>query len=344
MAEETQTSQTVEKPVQDAPIEPGIDSLLPTIPGLKELFEEKPGTPEQGQPKEAPVTEPGVSETVTEVEIPEGLKPEGEKPPEPQPEPKKEELSDKVQKRIDELTAKRKTAEERATSLEAELTDLKSKFQAPPPVAPTPASPLADIETEGDLAARTNHILEAKSWAIQNLDGGQVSDGNGGTKWIDGPTVKSILANAENMLSKHIPERRDFIANKKVWDAEARREYPALFKEGTEPYKVYQQWLNVFPECRRYPDVAVIVGDALVGKQIRENRGKARSSNGRVPPANQTPLAAPAPAASPRVPQTKALSGEALQAAFAANPDAALNSFVDSLIEGGASSQRTAQR
>lgn len=336
MAEETQTSQAVENPVKDAPVEPDIDSLLPTIPALKELFTE-PGTPEQKEEKGAPATEPGAPESVAEFEIPEGLKPEEEKPPE---EPKKEELSDKVQKRIDELTARRKTAEERVTSLEAELTDLKTKFQAPSPVAPTPASPLADIETDSDLAARTNHILEAKSWAIQNLDGGQVADGKGGTQWIDGPTVKSILANAETMLSKHIPERREFIANKKVWDAEARREYPALFKEGTEPYKVFQTWMNVFPECRKFPDTAIIIGDALVGKQIRENRAKAR--NGKLPPSNQHPLAAPAPHASPRVPQSKALSGEALQAAFAANPDAALTNFVDSLID-GAAAQRARQ-
>lgn len=338
MAEETQTSQAVENPVKDAPVpEPNIDSLLPTIPELKELFSE-PGTPEQKDDKGTPATEPGAPESVNEFEIPEGLKPEEEKPPE---EPKKEEFSDKVQKRIDELTAKRKTAEERVASLEAELTDLKSKSQALPPVAPTPANPLADIETETQLAERTNHILEAKSWAIQNLDGGQVADGKGGTQWIDGPTVKSILANAETMLAKHLPAQKDFIANKKVWDAEAKREYPALFKEGTEPNKVFQTWMKVFPECRRFPDTAIIIGDALVGKQIRENRAKARNGNGKLP-SNQHPLSAPAPAASPRVPQSKALSGEALQAAFAANPDAALTSFVDGLID-GAAAQRARQ-
>ena len=336
MAEE-KTSQTVDKQVEPTPVEPDIDSLLPTIPGLGELFSEepqKPGTPESAV-KETPETEPGV-QTAAEVEIPEGLKPEEEKPPEAEPEPKKaEELSERVQKLIDELTAKRKTAEERASALETELAELRAKAQAPAPVAPTPASPLADIENESDLAARTSHILEAKSWAIQNLDGGQVSDGKGGTQWLDGPTVKSVLANAELLLSKHIPERREFIANKKVFDNEARRHYPALFKEGSEPYKIYQQWQTVFPEARRYPDLALIVGDALVGQSIRMRRTRASGTNGKLP-SNQTPLAAPAPAASPRVPQSKALSGEALQAAFSANPEAALNNFVDSLLDDAA--------
>jgi hypothetical protein len=344
MAEERETSQTVENPASKAaPVELDIDSLLPNIPELKGLFAETPPAPEPGSPEqpkeEASVTEPGAPETAVEVQIPEGLKPE-EEPPSPEPEPKKD---DKIQKRIDELTAKRKAAEERATALETELSDLKSKFSAPPPVAPTAANPLADIETETDLVARANHIQEAKSWAIQNLDGGNVSDGKGGVQFVDGQTVKAILANAELMLSKHLPERKDFLVNKRVFDNEAKREYPALFKEGSEASNTFKQWLTVFPECRRYPDIALIVGDALVGQKIRSDRAKARTNNGKLPPASQQPLAIPAPAASPRVPQTKALSGQALAAAFDANPEAALDNFVDSLLDAGAA-RRAAQR
>jgi hypothetical protein len=334
MAEENQTSQVVEKPAETAPVEPDIDNLLETIPDLKELFGES-GQPEQ-KPTEAPQPESGASETALESEIPDGLKPEE---PTAEPEPKKEDiLSESVQKRIDKLTAQKKTAEERATSLQTELETLKSKFSAPPPVAPTSASPLSDIESETDLVAKINHIQEAKTWCIQHLDGGEVDKGDGNKQWLDGSLVKSILANAELMLSKHVPERKEFIANKGVFDAEAGRQYPALFKEGTEANKTYKQWLTVFPECRRYPDISLIIGDAIVGQKIRFDRAKAR--NGKVPHANQ-PLAPPAPAASPRVPQTRTPSGQQLADAFAANPDAALNSFVDSLIE-GATAQRAA--
>lgn len=334
MAEENQTSQVVEKPAETAPVEPDIDNLLETIPDLKALFGES-GQPEQ-KPAEAPQTEPGASETVLESEIPEGLKPEE---PAAEPEPKKEDvLSESVQKRIDKLTAQKKTAEERADSLKTELDELKSKYTAPAPVAPTAASPLADIETETDLVTKINHIQEAKTWCIQHLDGGEVDKGDGNKQWLDGNVVKSILANAELMLSKHVPERKEFIANKRVFDTEAHREYPALFKEGSEANKTLRQWLNVFPECRRYPDISLIIGDAIVGQKIRFDRAKAR--NGKVPTASQ-PLAPPAPAASPRVPQQRTPSGSQLAEAFATNPDGAFNSFVDSLIE-GAAAQRAA--
>lgn len=345
MAEERETSQTVEKPATPAPVEPDINSLLTQVPDLKDLFA---GTPKDDSGKTEPpkgeaATEPAAPETAPaeqlESLIPEGLKPEEEKPPE---EAKKDDgLSEKVQKRIDELTAKRKTAEERASALEAELTELKSKYQAPPPVTPTEQSPLADIETDTDLLKKFNYIQEAKSWCIQHLDGGQVEDGKGGQQFVDGATVKKILANAEMMLSKHIPERKEFIAAKKTFDTEARREYPAIFKEGSEPNRVYNQWCTIFPECRRYPDIALIVGDALVGQKIRLDRAKNR--NGKLPTSTQTPLATPAPAASPRVPQSRVLSGEALNAAFQANPEAALTAFVDGLID-SAAGQRTASR
>jgi hypothetical protein len=151
------------------------------------------------------------------------------------------------------------------------------------------------------------------------------------------------LANAELMLQKHVPERQEYLINKKAFDAEAAKQYPAIFKEGSEPNKIYKQWLTVFPECQRYPDIALIVGDALVGQQIRLSRQKGRSSNGNghIPVAQQ-PLAAPAPAASPRVPQNKVLSGEALSAAFKADPSVALDNFVDGLLD-AAAQQRARQ-
>src|SRR5215510_3775549 len=231
MAEEPANSQSIEKPVSPAPVEPSIDDLLPTIPVLKDLFAGTPSaeagkTPE---PKKESATEsepvaPEAAVGQLEDLIPEGLKPEEEKPT--REEPKKEETPDRLQKRIDELTAKRKSAEEKAAALESELNDLKAKFGTPAPPASTPQNPLADVMTEQDLAAKVQHIQEAKSWCFQHLDGGEIEDGKGGKQWVDGNAVKAIYANAERMLSEHVPNRRQFLANKNVFDSEARREYP----------------------------------------------------------------------------------------------------------------------
>lgn len=346
MAEE-KNSQTVDPPAAPAPLEADIDSLLGTIPQLKDVFPEgspetpaAPAQPEQktkeGVPKPEPET-PAVDSSALDELIPEGLKPETEKPPETKEEPRKEEFSEKVQARIDELTAKRKSAEERATALETELTELKSKFQAPPVLAPSPANPLSDVMTMADLEKRKADIEQAKNWCIQHLDGGEVADKDGNKRFLGAQEVKEIFANAEMLLSKHIGDRHQYLTNKALFDKEATREYPALFKAGTEANKTYLQWLTVFPECQKYPDIALIIGDALVGQQIRFDRAKKRGGrNGTLPPQNQTPLATPAPAASPRVPQSKTLSGEALRTAMEANPEQALDAFVGGLIDDAA--------
>src|SRR4029077_18803535 len=331
MAEEPKGTQTP-PPAEPLP-EPDLDDLLSHIPLFKDAFgpegesgDTKPTAPKEPVPEKAPAAP---AEVPDEIQPPEELPPEVEEPP-PEEEPKQE-ILDSVQKRIDKLTAQRKGAEEKAAALEAELTDLKSKFVAPPPVAPTPASPLAGIETQAELQERLKLVLRAKNWAIQNLDGGNIDLGEGKTKWLDGPEVKQILANAEDMLSLHIPQRNQYIQAKTDFDSQALRAYPSLFKAGSPDNQEMLVWLKEFPECRKYPDIALIIGDAIMGRKIRfAKAAQAKGGNGQTPP-----LATPQPAAAPRVPKSRALSGEELSA-IATDPDSkSLDRFVDSLIAGG---------
>ena len=346
MAEAAQSSQT--SPPAAAPAhppeplpEPDLDSLLSHIPAFKEVF----GPAESGDTKpESTEPTPEVDEAATteglDPAVPLEEEPEVAVEPEPEPEEPKPE-PDSVQRRIDKLTAARKTAEEKAASLETELNDLKAKYQAPPPVAPTPQSPLAHIETAEQLARQHELSRTAKSWAIQHLDGGEVDIGNGETKFLNGDQVKLLLSRAEDMLTSHIPQRQAYLQAKTDFDNQAKKAYPTLFKPGHKDQVEYNSWLKVFPECRKYPDIALIVGDAIVGRAVRlqkaaGQKGKAVNGNG------QTPLAAPAPAAQPRVPRTRALSGAELSAIATDPSGPALDNFVSQLIDTAA--QTRAQR
>lgn len=322
--------------------EPDLDSLLSHIPAFKDVF----GTPESGDKPESTEPTPEAEEAVTteglDPPVPlEEETPEVEAEPEPEPEEPKPE-PDSVQRRIDKLTAARKTAEEKAATLETELNDLKAKYQAPPPVAPTPQSPLAHIETAEQLSRQHELSRTAKSWAIQHLDGGEVDLGNGETKFMTGDQVKLLLSRAEDMLTGHIPQRQAYLQAKADFDSQAKKAYPTLFKPGHKDQVEYGSWLKVFPECRKYPDIALIVGDAIVGRNMRlqkaagAQKGKAVNGNG------QTPLAAPAPAAQPRVPRTRALSGAELSAIATDPSGPALDNFVSQLIDTAA--QTRAQR
>ena len=329
MAEEPKGTQTP-PPAEPLP-EPDLDDLLSKIPLFKDAFgpEGQSGDTKPTAPKEpAPEVPAAPAEVPDEIQPPLELPPDEGEPP-PEEEPKQE--TDAVQKRIDKLTAQRKSAEEKAATLEVELADLKGKFQAPPPVAPTPSSPLAGIETKAQLQERVKLVLRAKSWAIQNLDGGNVDLGEGKTKFLDGPEVKQILANAEEMLSLHVPQRDKYIDAKADFDSQALKSYPSLFKAGSADNQEFVSWLTVFPECRKYPDIALIVGDAIMGRKVRlAKAAQGKGGNGQTPP-----LATPQPAAAPRVPKSRALSGEELSAIATDPSGKAMDRFVDSLIAGG---------
>jgi hypothetical protein len=174
-------------------------------------------------------------------------------------------------------------------------------------------------------------VLRAKKWAIENLDGGNVDLGEGKSKWLDGQEVKQILANAEEMLTIHIPQRDKYIDAKADFDSQALKIYPSLFKQGSIDNQEFVSWLTVFPECRKYPDIALIVGDAIMGRKIRLAKAvQGKNGNGQTPP-----LAIPQPAAAPRVPKSRALSGEELSAIATDSSGKALDKFVDALIAGG---------
>src|SRR4029077_12293574 len=107
--------------------EPDLDALLAVTPQFAELFGE--GKKESGstEPTKEPVQDV-VEEAEPRVELPEAL-PVEEEPAVPEQESTEEPKEpDAVQKRIDQITAQKKSAEEKAAKLEAELTDLQAKF------------------------------------------------------------------------------------------------------------------------------------------------------------------------------------------------------------------------
>jgi hypothetical protein len=349
MAEEGKASQST--PVPQSSPEPDLDALLSkmSIPELKKAFGPPPtagsGTDTTEQNSAPPTeTEEGTAPVPDEIglppaepieEEPESAPAGSEEEPEPEAEPKFE-LPESVQKRIDQLTAKRKVAEEQVATLAAENAALKAKAVTAPPVMPTAASPLADIETHEALGQKLALAQQAKSWAIENLEGGNVDMGGGKVEYLDAANVRKLLAKAEELLTLHGPQRARYITDKGQFDAEARRDYPALFKPGTPEHTEYNTWLSVFPECRKYADIALIVGDAIVGRTMRLARRQKgqQKGNGQSPP-----LATPAPSGAPRVAKPRTLSSEELSAIATDPSSKALDKFVDQLIEGGRQAQ-----
>jgi chromosome segregation ATPase len=108
---------------------------------------------------------------------------------------------EKIQRRIDKLTAARKSAEEKATALAAEAEEAKAKVAeyeaqlneaARPVLSPTADNPLADVDTQDALDAKIKSAQEVRRWALRNTDGATVKRPDGTEVYLDSDQVKGL--------------------------------------------------------------------------------------------------------------------------------------------------------
>lgn len=213
---------------------------------------------------------------------------------------------EKLLRRIDKITAKRREAEERTEQLETEISDLRAKIDATPPVtlAPTPDDPLADIETPQALEERVEIAKKVRKWALQNLEGGTVTNANGEEVYHEPAQVRQYLANADEMLTEHAPKRREWLGQRQAFVPEAQSAYPALFQAGSPEQSMLRDTLKAYPALKRMPNLELIIGDAIEGQKLRFARLQAKQT-GAKPSATASVKSAPStpsPAKGQKVP------------------------------------------
>ena len=177
-------------------------------------------------------------------------------------------LSGGIQKRIDKLTALRKTAEERAEALQAELDSYKSKVEElekkEPAVLPTPDNPFSDLQTIEDLKKEYDQARELRYKCEASPEGFTVGDTH-----FDSEQVKTMKLNCMRAMEVHIPKQADFLRARNHWKPIALETYPWLKNKDSQEYKLYTQVLKNFPEFRRFPDYELFVGDYIRGYTAR---------------------------------------------------------------------------
>jgi hypothetical protein len=203
--------------------------------------------------------------------------------------------SEKVQKRIDKLTARAKGAEERAEGAEAKAKELEAEVEklreagARVVLAPTAADPLSDVTDANSLRAKFNEALAVKRWCIENPEGGVVKNAKGEEVEIEGAQARRMLADAEEIITVHGPKRERFLTEEAQHDAVARESYPEMFKSGTEAEKAFRSVLEAWPDVVRFPDYKLVIGDYIRGHQARtakkpEEAGKPSVKRAIAPP------------------------------------------------------------
>jgi hypothetical protein len=312
--------------------------MLASIPGLDKYFgvpssdTKKSSDPAKGKASASP-DEEQTAGAITDDVLSAGKQEETTVPPKGTEE--KAELPEAVQARIDRLTAARRDLEDSVNALTQKNADLESKLSnagARGPVR-TAEDPLGDIVSYEALEKKFLDAQQAKTWALQNLDGGSVlvNAETGETRELSGQEVKYLLAHSDDLLTRMIPKRKQYLDARVDFDRQADTYYADYRKPDSELSRTLNTWVQMFPEMTRFPDFRLIVADALVGQKIRMGR-LAQTRNGAS--GQKTPtLAAPSPSASARAPAKSVLSKDLLdRMAF---DRSALDVFSESLIGTG---------
>jgi hypothetical protein len=183
---------------------------------------------------------------------------------------------EKIQRRIDKLTAARKSAEEKATALAAEAEEAKAKVAdyeaqlneaARPVLSPTADNPLADVDTQDALDAKIKSAQEVRRWALRNTDGATVKRPDGTEVYLDADQVKDYLIKSDDVLTLHAPARQQWLAQRQPALESAKSLFPDIFKKGTQMHQAFTATVKQAPELLKLPQAEYWVGLALLGEQ-----------------------------------------------------------------------------
>ena len=187
--------------------------------------------------------------------------------------------ADKLLKRIDKLTAKRREAEEALEKSREEAEKLRVELAGASKVVlqPTPEDPLSDVESIEELDARIATAKRVRTWAMSHRDGATVKGADGSEEYVEPAEMARHLAAADAIVTDHGPARKEWLTQRETSVNEARAAYPAFFTQGSSESKALRDILKQYPALGKYPNVELIIGDALVGQQARMARQEAQA-------------------------------------------------------------------
>lgn len=183
---------------------------------------------------------------------------------------------EKIQRRIDKLTAARKSAEEKAAALAAEAEEAKARVAeyeaqlneaARPVLSPTADNPLADVDTQDALDAKIKSAQEVRRWALRNTDGATVKKPDGSEVYLDADQIKDYLIKADDVLTLHAPARQQWLAQRAPAVEAAKNLFPDIFRKGTPMHQAFTATVRQAPELLKLPQAEYWVGLALLGEQ-----------------------------------------------------------------------------
>ena len=206
--------------------------------------------------------------------------------------------------RIDELTARAKSAEEKLAQASERLATFEARDtnRLDPDV-------LEAIDDPAQLAAQRSRWTKLHEWAIrhEHADVATLPDGKGGQQEFDREQVSALKAQTFSLLNEAAPKREQFLQTRAQVDAYATQAYPWLANTKAGDGATVAKLLSDLPVLRTLPGGKLLASDAFIGgvfrahgitvsKELIERLAKeAKASAPRAgQPRASTPLRAPA--------------------------------------------------
>ena len=201
----------------------------------------------------------------------------------------------KALRRINQLTARAKGAEEEAAALKTQIETLKSQpKQEAEQVEGKPA--LDKVQSLQDLETLRKEAVAAKKWALQNI-GKSYIEVEG--REYDDDDIRNILTEAEDYLSEKIPERAQFLQQKQAWIQDTANTFPWSQKgEGAE-FELYvsiRDDQNYKPLLDSLPNgdfVAATIVEGINAVKARQAKSQAKPKTTKTPPPEPSDAVAP---------------------------------------------------
>lgn len=188
-----------------------------------------------------------------------------------------------MQKRIDKVTARAKTAEE---ALLKQKDDSGGERQAPASDDPNDktsgiasAEELYKLETD---ARNTLEFIEASEIAILRAISKDSDTVTIGGQTYDLAELKRHEKLARRHIDRYIPQRKQFLKERSTASTEAKTILPAMFDEDTAEHSDWQAFQKRNPGIRNMPDAERMWALAKVGEKSLAKAGKIKASG--VPP------------------------------------------------------------
>lgn len=188
-----------------------------------------------------------------------------------------------------EKEAEKQLAELRTQNeaLQSQLEELKTKLTKGDTV-PVNVANVHPLFLEDDPAKIANvdaQYARFQEWALQNWDGSEEISENGKVlaPAYTKEQIRSRYAQVQEERTKLVPAAIQAQQMRQAQVAQARKIYPELFDAKRPEHALLEQILKTAPGLKAvFPNIHVIIGDAIVGERIRMQRQKAGAGSSKL--------------------------------------------------------------